>query len=118
MVSLLLFNGILDSKYGKKMPISMVSEGVTYVCMGLTAVFIIRYMQISGLSWFWLPIALLCAHLVLNILMVVVLYEAWNSFSALPLKLTKRYLFARAMLGFSIVFEVMAILALGSYYII
>lgn len=118
VVSLLLFSGILDSKYYEKMPIQAVSEGVTYACMGLTVVFIVRYMQISGLTWSWLPIALLCAHLVLNIVMVVVLFVAWKKFSVLPLKFARQYLFARATLGFSIVFEVLTLLALGWYYLL
>lgn len=118
VVSLLIFNGILESKYYEKMPIKAVSEGVTYACIGLTAVFIVRYMQLSGLTWFWLPIALLCAHLVLNIVMVVVLFVAWKKFSALPLKFAKQYLLARAALGFSVVFEVLTLLALFWHYIL
>lgn len=117
-MALLIFSGILDSKYYEKMPIKAVSDGATYACMALTAVFIIRFMQMSGLSWAWLPVAMFCGHLVLNVLMIVVLLVAWKKFSVLPLKFARQYLFARGALGFSIVFEVLALLFVIIYYAI
>ena len=108
VAALVLFNGILDSKYYEKLKIRTFSSYLWYpVCLLLLATFLTAMLDVY--VWPWLDIAIIFAHMVLHAVFSVLLVVAVVKFEDIPFKYARQYLFARAALYFSVVFEVAAI---------
>lgn len=107
--ALVLFNGILKSKYYEKILIKTFSNYLWYpFCLQILAGFL------SAMLYFyptlpWLDAATIFAHTVLHMVFTVLLVIALGKFAGIPFKYSRQYLFARAALYFSVVFEAMAL---------
>ena len=109
VVALVLFNGILDSKYYQKLSIKAFSSYLWYpVGLLLLASFFTALLDFNP-DWAWLDIAIIFSHTVLHAVFAVLLVVAVVKFENIPFKYARQYLFSRAALYFSVVFEVLAI---------
>ena len=112
--ALVLFNGILDSKYYQKLSVLAFSRYVNYPLALLIVSGFLTVLPEMDATWSWLDAAIIFAHTVLHAVFAVLLLVAVVKFSDIPFKYARQYLFARAALYFSVVFEV---LALGAFVV-
>ena len=104
---LVLFNGILDSKYYEKLKLQTFSNYVYYPVYLLIAASFLTAMR-DVYDWSWLDTATIFAHTVLHAVFAVLLTVAVVKFADIPFKYSRQYLFARAALYFAVGFEVLA----------
>lgn len=113
VAALVLFNGILDSKYYEKLSIKTFSNYMWYP-VGLLLVASYFTAMRDVFTWFWLDYVIIFAHTVLHAVFAILLTIALVRFADIPFKYSRQYLFARATLYFSVVFEA---LALGAFVV-
>ena len=114
---LVLFNGVLDSKYYERLRIKAFSEYMWYPvgCL-LVATFLAALSDVYT-SWGWLFPALMVAHSLLHVVVVMMLSIALVKFKDIPFRYSRQYLYARATLRFAVLFEVFAFCAYELCYI-
>lgn len=112
---LVLFNGVLDSKYYERLRIKAFSEYMWYPvgCL-LVATFLTALADVYT-SWGWLVPALMVAHSLLHIIVIIMLTIALIKFKEIPFRYSIQYLYARATLRFAVLFEVFAFCAYELY---
>ena len=113
VAALVLFNGILDSKYYEKLSIKTFSNYLWYP-VGLLLVASYFTAMRDVYNWFWLPYVIIFMHTVMHAVFAILLTIALVKFADIPFKYSRQYLFARAALYFSVVFEA---LALGAFVV-
>ena len=113
VAALVLFNGILDSKYYEKLSIKTFSNYLWYP-VGLLLVASYFTAMRDVYNWFWLPYVIIFTHTVMHAVFAILLTIALVKFADIPFKYSRQYLFARAALYFSVVFEA---LALGAFVV-
>lgn len=113
VAALVLFNGILDSKYYEKLSIKTFSNYMWYP-VGLLLVASYFTAMLDFYTWAWLDYVIIFAHTVLHVVFAILLTIALVRFADIPFKYSRQYLFARSALYFSVVFEA---LALGAFVV-
>ena len=108
VVSLVLFNGILDSKYYEQLKVQTFSHYAYYPAYLLIVATFLTAMS-DVYVWAWLDTAVVFAHTVLHAVFAVLLTIALVRFADIPFRYARQYLFARAALYFAVVFEVIAL---------
>jgi len=115
VAALVVFNGVLESKYFNKLRISGFSDYLWWpVSLLLIATFLTALAGIYS-SFTWLMPSMMLAHSLLHIVLIIMLTIALVKFKEIPFNYTRQYVLARASLFFATLFEVFAFCAYEVY---
>ena len=108
--ALVLFDGVLDSKYYERKPIKGLSTEVywTMALLALSTIFCVLHTYQETLD----ELALAITQLVFHVWLIFVLAKAYKAFSNLSLKYSLQYCFARFFLSLSITMEGLSLISL------
>ena len=102
-VSLVVFSGVLNSKYYEVMPVQGLERGVVFL---LTLALLAFMAQICHKQTFFIM-----AYVIWHLSMVRLLYVSWKEHLSLDFKYERQRMFARGFLISAIMFESVALFA-------
>ena len=102
-VSLVVFSGVLNSKYYEVKPVQVLERGVVFL---LTVGLFVLLADLCHKQTFYI-----ISYVIWHLSLVGLLYISWNELLSLNFKYERQRMFARGSLISAIMFEAVAILA-------
>ena len=116
VAALVLFNGVLNSRYFEKLPIKPLENYLWYPVGLLILAGYFTAMRDFCPQWEWVRAAVVIGHTMLLFVMGVLLTVVVGKFSEISFRYERQYLYARAMLYSSLVMTTIAIGVYGVCY--